>query len=241
MKLAGAVLLHGFTGSPDTMRSLVPYLDRIGLRHDLPTLRGHGSHPRDLEGVTWQDWIEDATHALLRMTPHEPAVLVGLSFGGLLALHLAALFPMRVAGVVTLGAALRLRNPLVYLHPLLPLVARDYPTTPHYLDAEAARTDNNYRSFPTRTFHQVYRYAHLVRRELSQVRCPLLIVQSSIDSTVQPESAVRIYREVASRDKQVVWFDRSDHELLRDAEKDAVCRRIVSFIERLEVKAHVPA
>jgi carboxylesterase len=235
MNFAGCVVLHGFTSSLDTVNPLVPHFKAAGIPYDMPLLRGHGTRPEDLEGVKWSDWLEDATEALRRLTDeNRPAVLIGLSMGGLLALHLATLFPRRVAGIVSVSTCLRFRDPLVYLSPVIGQVCPywDVPSR-RYKDRAAAATDTNYTRFPMSSFLQLYRYAHVVRAELPRVECPLLILQSAIDETAQPQSATRIYREVGSTDKEVVWYHKTYHELFRDAERDAVMERTMAFVQRV--------
>ena len=60
----GVLLLHGYTSSLDTVNGLLPTLERMGLPYRMPVLRGHGTHPRDLRGVTARDWYGDASAAL---------------------------------------------------------------------------------------------------------------------------------------------------------------------------------
>src|SRR5919206_525185 len=56
----GVLVLHGLTSS---LASVTPVADRLA-RHSIPTvvpwLRGHGTRPEDLVGVTWRDWYADA-------------------------------------------------------------------------------------------------------------------------------------------------------------------------------------
>src|SRR6478735_3726884 len=116
----GCLVLHGFTSSLATVDGLVPHLERAGIPYALPTLRGHGTRPEDLRGVTWEDWYEDAGRALDELlTRCERAVVMGLSMGGLVALHLGVQRPERLAGIVTAAAALRLIIPAGFLLPLL--------------------------------------------------------------------------------------------------------------------------
>ena len=104
----GCLVLHGLTSSLATVSNLLPYLEARGIPHAMPTLRGHGTRPEDLRGVTWHHWYEDAERALDELLDRcERAVVMGLSMGGVVALHLAAQRPERLAGVVTVAAALR--------------------------------------------------------------------------------------------------------------------------------------
>src|SRR5919202_4652995 len=117
----GVLVLHGLTSS---LASVTPVAERLA-RHSIPTvvpwLRGHGTRPEDLVGVTWRDWHADAAAALDSLLEQcAEAAVVGLSMGGLVALHLAAEHPERLRAVVAVAPALRQAHPLA---PLVPFVA----------------------------------------------------------------------------------------------------------------------
>ncbi|MFB3078412.1 MAG: alpha/beta hydrolase, partial [Lysobacterales bacterium] len=87
--VAGAVLLHGLSDSPYTLRTLGQQLhDRqfevIGLR-----LPGHGTAPAGLKNVSWHDFVAAVRLAVTsmraRIGPDRPLYLVGYSNGAALA------------------------------------------------------------------------------------------------------------------------------------------------------------
>ncbi|HLY83237.1 MAG TPA: hypothetical protein VKQ71_09625, partial [Acidimicrobiales bacterium] len=53
---AGALLLHGFTGSPWSMRPVAEALAATGFTVELPLLPGHGTSVDDLAETGWEDW-----------------------------------------------------------------------------------------------------------------------------------------------------------------------------------------
>src|SRR4051812_28806156 len=76
----GVLLLHGYTSSLDTVNGLLPTIERLGLPYRMPVLRGHGTQPSDLRGVTWHDWVADGSAALDELLKEVPrAAVVGLS------------------------------------------------------------------------------------------------------------------------------------------------------------------
>ena len=91
--LAGAVLLHGLSDSPYSLRSVGQLLHErqfevIGLR-----LPGHGTAPAGLATVTWHDFVAAVRIAVSsmrdRLGPDRPLYLVGYSNGAALAVHYA--------------------------------------------------------------------------------------------------------------------------------------------------------
>lgn len=102
-----ALLLHGLGGSASSMAVLVPELVELCSRVVLVEMPGHGRTPLPKEGpLSVQQYAEIAAAALEELAAHHgPAVVVGNSLGGALALGLAAERPERVAAVVGLNPA----------------------------------------------------------------------------------------------------------------------------------------
>jgi pimeloyl-ACP methyl ester carboxylesterase len=69
-------------------------------------LRGHGLSERPAEGYALADMVADLDAMLLAQGIDHPVVLVGNSFGGLLALTYALAFPEKVRGLVLVDAHL---------------------------------------------------------------------------------------------------------------------------------------
>lgn len=223
-----ALILHGFTGNRETVRRLGPVCDARGIPHEMPLMRGHGTCPEDLLGVTWHDWYEDAEASLLQLTSDgSQAIVLGLSMGGLVALELAASHPDRICGVVTIAAALELQSPLLALVPLMARCTTWWQGKPAAMrDVPAA-----YPRFPLKALQSMLDLQRKVRSRLVRVRAPLLAVQSWNDETVKPRSARVIYDGVSSRDKEIGRFDRSLHEMLLGEEADAIAARIGRWID----------
>jgi carboxylesterase len=67
---------------------------------------------------------------------------------------------------------------------------------------------------------------------LPKITCPLLIMQSTVEKHVKPESAQIIYDHVASTDKEIVWYHHSGHLLALDGERQDVYQRIGAFLTK---------
>ncbi|MBN2056858.1 alpha/beta fold hydrolase [bacterium] len=227
----GALVLHGFTSSRRTVDGLAPYLRRNGIPFIMPILRGHGGTPADLEGVTHRDWYADAENAYLELGKQvKRVVVVGLSMGGLVALELGMKHPETTAAVVTVAAALRFKNPLSGLTPLLSKVVTFWPSPESFNDKSLKKHSRNYRKFPTKAFASLLEYAGHIEADLPTLKTPLLILQSRKDQVVAPISAQVIHDSVASTVKQLVWFEKSGHEMMQDLEAGRVFETIEAYI-----------
>ena len=82
-KPLGLLILHGFTGSLDTVKALVPRAEARGWPWRMPVMRGHGTKYQDLVGVRYGDWVADAEAALDDLLAEcDKVVIAGLSMGG---------------------------------------------------------------------------------------------------------------------------------------------------------------
>lgn len=236
MPTVGCLILHGFTSSADSVNRLAVRLLQHNIPYRMPTLRGHHTQPEDLHGVTWHDWYADADAAFTDLRREVDQVLVvGLSMGGLLALHVAAARPREVAGVVSLAAAMRFHykhaHRVRYLATIKPMLGnenRDMGIGWH--EPELGRKHGNYRRFPPKAFVSLWRYARIVEQQLPRIYAPLLLIHSRADRTIPGAASELIYHAVGSQDKELVWFERSGHEMLRDTEAAQVLDRIEAFI-----------
>jgi len=123
--------IHGLTGYGGRWRHLAGYLPEIAFA--APDLLGHG---RSSWAAPWTiDANVSALAALLDDEADAPVLVVGHSFGGALALHLAAARPDRVAALLLLDPAVGLDGRWMRD------IADGMFSSPDYPDAEEARTE----------------------------------------------------------------------------------------------------
>ncbi|WP_411870492.1 alpha/beta hydrolase [Vulcanococcus limneticus] len=236
----GVLILHGFTGSVDSVRRLEAPIQALGIPTHMPALRGHGApSPAALRGVTWHDWVDDAEAALQALLMQaQRAIVVGHSMGGLVALTLAAEHPQAVDSLVLAAPALQLASPLAPgrpLHGLTPLIRRlvkSWPIPHLYTNRALAEGDTNYPWAPIDAILSLFEFLQVTRRRLPEIRVPTLILQSHQDSVVVPDCAEAILQAIATPEpqKRIVWFERTQHQLFRDCELDATIGAVVDFV-----------
>src|SRR5690349_17638544 len=101
----GVLVLHGFTGNPQSMRPLAEGFAAAGYSVEMPLLTGHGTVVEDMLDTTWADWSADAEAAYQRLAARtETVVVAGLSMGGSLTLWLATQHP-ELPGIICVNPA----------------------------------------------------------------------------------------------------------------------------------------
>lgn len=90
----GALLVHGFTGTPDEMRPLAQVLTDLGIDAHAMLLRGMGPEIGQLGQMTAEIWKDSAVeHWREHVGQYERTILIGFSMGGAVALLQAAVHP----------------------------------------------------------------------------------------------------------------------------------------------------
>ncbi|HEX2119306.1 MAG TPA: alpha/beta fold hydrolase [Acidimicrobiales bacterium] len=232
----GALLLHGLTGSRQSVAGLAAALDHAGFDVEAPLLPGHGTSPEELAGCGWDDRVAAAEEAHRRLSARldgRPAVAVGLSMGGALAASVVADHPGEVAGLATV-------NPLVDppAASFLDLLGQLLAAGEHFLpgvggdisdpDAEEVAYDR----LPVAALRSMGEGLGRLRPRLAEIRCPALIITSRNDHVVPHESSELLARSVSGPVERV-WLERSYHVATLDVEKDEVERRVVEFAWRV--------
>jgi carboxylesterase len=76
----GVLVIHGFTGSTQSMRPLGQALHRAGFTVSGPRLAGHGISPAAMSMTGARDWVASVETALVTLRQHTRRVFVtGLS------------------------------------------------------------------------------------------------------------------------------------------------------------------
>jgi len=229
----GALLLHGFTGSPLSMRPWADTLAAAGLTVRLPLLAGHATRWQDLADTRFEDWYADAAAGLDQLRARCSVVVVmGLSMGGTLALALAERRPDDVDGLVLVNASVLSENKAM---PLLPVLSRVLPSLPGIGNdiAKPGTNEGCYDRMPLRALASLRTAWSRVRADLGSVDQPLLLMRSATDHVVEPSNAAFILGHVASQDVTEVVLERSYHVATLDYDAPTIFSASAAFAERL--------
>ncbi len=223
----GALVLHGFTGSPASTRPMAVWLAEQGLSVIAPRLPGHGTHWEDLARTTWTDWEAVAAGALADLSSRCADVcVVGVSMGGALALHLAATHPDDVRCVAVVNAYIH--DPRLALAPVLRAFARTKRLKTNDIN-KPGQDEVAYDRAPTATLPSLGELLKTAESELPQVRQPLLVFSSPQDHLVKPANSELIMRMAGSSDKELVPLMNSFHVATLDHDAELIRGRVLAF------------
>ncbi len=223
--LGAAVLLHGLTDSPYSLRHIAAsYRDHgylaIGLR-----IPGHGTTPAALTAVDWQDWMAATRLAVRearrRIGPAAPLHIVGYSNGGALAL----MYALDALEDKTLSRP----DQIVLLSPMVGVtrfarfaglagVPAIFPAFARaaWLSVLPEFNPFKYNSFPVQAARQSFQLSNALQQRLARLSsegrlaelAPVLTFQSVVDHTVSTRAIVSaLYDRLPANGSELVLFD----------------------------------
>lgn len=209
--------------------------------------RGFGRSPQPRGHIdTYDRFVDDTCAVVDRARARNPGArvwLLGLSMGGHIALRAAARLGPRLDGVVALSPGFKLRRTpwreiprLAWRllaapdRPVAPAVSRRVPTTRNARHVERAAQDECWvTSYTPRFYLATLRSVARARRELPQVRVPVLVLMAGADRLVCAQAARRFFDLVAAADKEFRVLPGLYHNLVVEPEMPEVAQLVVDW------------
>jgi alpha-beta hydrolase superfamily lysophospholipase len=221
----GAVLVHGLTDSPYSMRAVAELLREEGFYTLALRMPGHGTVPAGLIDADWEDWLAAVRmgmrHARRKVGEDRPLVLVGYSNGGALAVKYTAEALERSQD--PRPSRLLLLSPMIGVTPAAGLawwISRlgvfPYFEKARWLDVLPEYNPIKYNSFAANAGFQTASLTRAMHRDLTRLAeggrlsafPPILTFQSAVDATVSTVAVVHtLYDRLPANDSDLVLFD----------------------------------
>ena len=227
----GILLVHGYTGSPASMRPWAEYLNQKGFTVRVPLLPGHGTKPEDLNEVKWEQWPAKVEAELAELYKTCTKVFIcGLSMGGGTTLNVAIRHSNRLSGII-------LVNPMIHVAmvgPRLAYVLSRFQKMRKSVGDDIKRpgiSEWGYDALPTRGIHQLLIMLKYTRERLHVVTVPMQLFHSVDDHTLPVSNTEIIMEGVGSRVKQRIELTNSYHVATLDYDAEIIFENSKIFIE----------
>ncbi|MFH1724424.1 MAG: alpha/beta fold hydrolase [Elusimicrobiota bacterium] len=235
---AAVLLIHGFSSSPREMYELGKRLNRAKLTVSGIRLKGHGTTVQELRRSRWEDWYADSLAGYEKLrADHKRVFVAGFSLGALLASRLAADKP--VDALVLLAPALRITYKWYYVLPAeihLQLAGRLTPYVPRFdrwiMVADKTHLDEYiaYTRLPPAAVRELVTLAGIVNKQAPDMTAPLLAIHSKNDQVGSPRALRRFFSRVGSKEKELLWLERSNHIITLDHDRERVFEAVRDFL-----------
>jgi carboxylesterase len=225
------LMVHGFTGSPASIRPWAEGLHSHGFTVKVPRLPGHGTSWEEMNETSWQDWFDAVETAFLELKKrHRRIFIAGFSMGGALSIRLTAKRSREIEGLILVNpsigddrAFMKLVPVLKYLIPSLKGRGTDVarPNPPRH----------SYGRTPLKALHSLQKLWRIVQSDLEKIDAPLMIGYSINDHVVHPRNSEVVIENVASIDIREVIFERSFHNVALDHDLEHLVDESRQFIQ----------
>ncbi len=229
----GVLVLHGFTGTPQSMRPLAQRFVDASFSVEMPLLPGHGTRIEDLVPMRFSDWRKAAEDAYLRLAGVTKRVIVaGLSMGGSLACRLAADHP-EIAGLVLINPFIEppadgfreiLRATLASGMEIAPAVGSDI--------AKPTVSELSYPGSPLAAALSLFEGLDDLVDDLDRIACPVLLLSSREDHVV-PVSTGDFLMERLRVPVTRTWLEHSFHVATLDYDAGIIESAALAFAQEM--------
>ncbi len=250
----GALLLHGLTDSPYSLRRIGEILHARGFYVLGLRLPGHGTIPGALTQVRWEDWVAasriGARHVREQIGPAQPLVIAGYSNGG----GLAVKYALDALNDPNLPAPtqLLLFSPEIGIAPVARIANSHqllsflpYFAKFKWLSIGPEYDPFKYNSFPKNAAQEAWEVTADLHKQLQEAQASgqfknfsrVLTFLSWTDSTVKTSETVqRLYDRLENLGSELVIFDVNRFDQLRYF----IPEPNESLRQRLETSAELP-
>lgn len=229
----GVLLVHGFTGSPASMRPWGEFLHSKGYTVRVPLLPGHGTRPENLNKVKWQEWPAKVEFELSELRKSCDVIfLVGLSMGGGTVLNVAASHNEILAGVILVNPMIHVKGVPVELAFFLSRLQKMRTSVGDDIKRPGI-TEWGYDALPTRGVYQLLKMLRITRRNLKNITVPVQLFHSVEDHTLPVTNTEIILDEIGSLNKSRIELVNSYHVATMDYDQELIFQNSLTFIESL--------
>jgi carboxylesterase len=228
----GALLIHGFTGNPSSMRPVAEAFVAAGWSVELPRLPGHGTTIEEMCTTGWADWTAEVAAAHARLAARTDTMIVGgLSMGGSLTLW-AGLTLDGIAGLVCI-------NPKAYgdatlVEDLAPLLDTGITVLPG-IGSDIAKegvTELVYDGTPVGPLIELMRGVGAQEGRYGELTLPMLLLSSTVDNVIPPAEGDRLAAAYGGPVERHL-LERSYHVATLDHDAELIRTLAVAFGERV--------
>ena len=225
------LVIHGFTGSPVTVKPWAEFFNQQGYTVITPCLPGHGTTWQQMNESNWQDWYKEVEQSFIELQKTCTRIFIaGFSMGGALALKLAQIRGSEIEGLILLNASIHDRRFILKLTPLLKFILPSIKKGPTDI-AKPNPPKHSYGRTPLKALDSLRKLWKSVVKDLYLIDLPLLVAYSNHDHAVDPENSFTIVDNVSSADIREIVFEKSFHNVPLDYDIDILNFESKLFIE----------
>ena len=226
------LLIHGFVGGIYDFDDL-PNLLEVKRNFDVYTFTLPGHEKHIVNGVKYDEWLKAADNQIKFLINHnyKEIYLIGHSMGGVIATHLASIYP-QVKKLVLAAPAFRyfcFKDGKVNIKGINETIKN----MPHVLKEEGRiKTIERIQKTPISTMIEFTKLVSKCEKDPEKITCPVLIIHGLSDTTVPEEDTNYVHDKVNSKTNILINIKSVTHACFVKNRKDEVKNIIISFLTK---------
>ena len=230
------LLIHGFVGGIYDFDNL-PNLLEIKWNFDVYTFTLPGHEKHIVKDVKYEEWIKAADKQIKFLLEHnyKEIYLIGHSMGGVIAAHLASIYP-QVKKVVLAAPAFRyfcFKDGIVNIKGLNNTIK----SMPNVLKEEGkGKVIERIQKTPITTMIEFTKLVSKYENDINHITCPILTIHGLSDNVVPQESTDLVYNNVKSKTNILVNMKNVPHDCFTQKRKDEVQELVIDFLVKHQKK-----
>jgi carboxylesterase len=226
----GIIFVHGFTGSPASMRPWAEYFEERGYTVSVPRLPGHATRWQDANIVSWQEWPARVQVEVDKLKKICTKVFVfGLSMGGCTTLNIAE--NNELAGICLVNPMIHIPGHLIKIAPLMALIQPGRASVGDDIKKPDV-TEWGYDMLPTKGVVQLNKLLKSTRANLGKVKCPTLLFHSVDDHVLPISNSNIIMSEIDSISGQRIELTNSYHVATMDYDAPIIFANSLAHVQQ---------
>jgi alpha-beta hydrolase superfamily lysophospholipase len=247
------VIVPGFNSHSGYYEWVASQLTADGLAVYAIDLRGRGKSDGERFYVqNFEDYVDDVAAFVSSVKEQEPGLpvfLLGHSAGGVVACVYTLDHQEELVGLICESFAFQVPAPdfalavfkgLSHLAPhahVLKLHNEDFSRDPAAVEFMNNDPLIAHEALPTQTLAAMVRADERLKKDLSQITLPVLILHGTNDKATKSSGSQHFYDVASSTDKTLKLYEGHYHDLLNDLDKEVVMADIKSWIDAHVSKA----
>lgn len=227
----GVLVIHGFTGSPHSMRPVSRFFADHGFDVEMPLLPGHGTSWEDMATRKFSEWVDAVDEAYWKLKKRcAQVVVVGLSMGGGLAIHLSARRP--VLGTILINPYVVNPQSVMVASPYLKKFVKKMASVGSDI-AIPGIDEGAYDITPMSAVAELHRFGVQLRKVIPALTSPVLYFRSENDHIVSDKSHTYFLKK-ATCPVEFIKLNKSYHVATLDYDAELILETSLQFVRNLK-------
>ncbi|MEK0151830.1 alpha/beta hydrolase [Tetragenococcus halophilus] len=228
------IFLHAYSGSPNDVRMLCRFLEKVNYTVYAPMFKGHGTlDPQDILDQEVDAWAQDTQTAIdyLKNKGYKQLAVFGLSMGGIMSMDALTKNDSAIIG----GGSFC--SPIFKTETNVP--ENFYIYAKNVLNYAGLAQEKINEKLPKiadgakKQLKGIESFSESVSKKVSAVKVPVFLAQSGQDRMIDASTVFKTAQALEQSKMTLQWYPQSDHVVTVGPERKVFERDVLAYLESL--------